>query len=429
LSTIQRILGREVLDSRGRPTVEAEVHLRGGHRGRAIAPSGASTGAAEALELRDGDPQRYDGRGAVKAVENVNRVIGPELIGMDAADAAAVDARLLELDGTPQKTRLGGNATVAVSLAVAHAAAASRDVPLWRHLQQLYREVCESLRCPAPRTPQMPLPMVNMISGGLHAGGNLDFQDFLALPVGAADYRTGLEWLVRTYYRLGELLQDAGYEGRLIGDEGGFGPRLESNRQAAEFLVRAIEAAGLVPGEQMSLALDVAATHFFDGQAYRLKATGDARLSAEQMVDQLAALVDEFPIISIEDGLAEEDWHGWSQLTRRLGDRVQIVGDDLLTTSPPRVRRAIAENAANSVLVKVNQIGTLSEALQTMALAEAAGLTRVVSARSGETEDTTIADLAVGVAAEQIKIGSIVRGERLAKYNQLLRIEEQLSRN
>ncbi len=421
MSTIEKILAREVLDSRGNPTVEAEVFAAGGAWGRAIAPSGASTGAAEAHELRDGDAERYDGRGVARAVEHVRRTIGPALLGFDAVDQRAVDARLLELDGTPRKKRLGGNALLAVSLATAHAAAASKKVPLYRHLADLARQVDPS----APE-PRVPVPMINMISGGLHAGGNLDFQDFLIMPVGAANFATGLEWSVRIYRCLGRLLAEAGFEGRLVGDEGGFGPRLPSNEQAAEFVVRAIEAAGLRPGDDVTLAIDVASTHFYDGQHYRLAATGDVRLNAEQMIEQLAALAARFPITSIEDGLAEDDWAGWQQLTARLGGTIQLVGDDLFATNPERLRRGIACGAANSVLVKVNQIGTLSETLATVALARQAGYGFVVSARSGETEDTTIADLAVATAADRIKIGSVVRSERLAKYNQLLRIAEEL---
>jgi enolase len=423
LSTIEKILAREVLDSRGNPTVETEVFAADGAWGRAIAPSGASTGAAEAHELRDGDAERYDGRGVRQAVEHVRRTIGPALLGFDAIDQQAVDARLLELDGTPQKKRLGGNALLAVSLAAAHAAAASKRIPLYRHLADLARQAD-----PTAPEPRVPVPMINMISGGLHAGGNLDFQDFLIMPIGAANFATGLEWSVRIYRRLGRLLADAGYEGRLVGDEGGFGPRLPSNEQAAEFVVRAIEAAGLRPGDDVTLAIDVASTHFYDGQHYRLAATGNARLSAEQMIDQLAALAARFSITSIEDGLAEDDWAGWQQLTARLGGTVQLVGDDLFATNPERLRRGIASGAANSVLVKVNQIGTLSETLATVAIARQAGYGFVVSARSGETEDTTIADLAVATAADRIKIGSVVRSERLAKYNQLLRIAEELER-
>ncbi len=423
MSTIEKILAREVLDSRGNPTVEAEVFAGGGAWGRAIAPSGASTGAAEAHELRDGDAERYDGRGVAQVVEHVRRTIGPALLGFDAIDQRAVDARLLELDGTPRKKRLGGNALLAVSLATAHAAAASQKVPLYRHLAELARQID-----PTAPEPRVPVPMINMISGGLHAGGNLDFQDFLIMPVGAANFATGLEWSVRIYRRLGRLLAEAGYEGHLVGDEGGFGPRLPSNEQAAEFVVRAIEAADLRPGEDVTLAIDVASTHFYDGQHYRLAATGDARLSADQMIDQLTALAARFPITSIEDGLAEDDWAGWQQLTARLGETVQLVGDDLFATNPERLRRGIACGAANSVLIKVNQIGTLSETLATVAMARQAGYGFVVSARSGETEDTTIADLAVATAADRIKIGSVVRSERLAKYNQLLRIAEELER-
>jgi enolase len=419
MDRITHVHAREVLDSRGNPTVEVEVSCAGGRSGRAIVPSGASTGKAEACELRDGESDRYDGRGVRRAVENVVRVLGPAVVGRDPRDQAAIDAILLELDGTPQKTRLGANALLGVSLAVAHAAAAVEGVPLYRHFQRWHGGGARL---------SMPLPMVNMISGGLHAGGNLDFQDFLIMPVGAADYSTGLEWIVRVYRRLGELLAQAGFEGRLVGDEGGYGPRLASNRQAAEFVVRAIEAARLRPGHDVSLAIDVASTHFYDGAHYRLAATGGALLTSDDMIDQLAALVDEFPIQSIEDGLAEEDWCGWQRLTARLGGRVRLVGDDLFATNPERVERGIDQRAANSVLIKVNQVGTLTETLRTLRLAENAGFGRVVSARSGETEDDTIADLAVGTAAGQIKIGCVVRGERLAKYNRLLRIEEDLSR-
>ncbi len=415
---IERIIAREVLDSRGNPTVEAEMHA-GGLRGRAIVPSGASTGAAEAHELRDAGAARYDGRGVLQAVANVCDVIAPAVAGFDPADQQRLDARLIELDGTPQKQRLGANALLAVSLASAHLAAQLRGVPLYRHCNDLFRQ--HDAGAPQPR---MPRPMINMISGGLHAGGNLDFQDFLVTPTGADSMAVGLEWTVRVYRRLGTLLSEAGYEGRLIGDEGGFGPRLQSNAEAASFVVRAIEAAGLRGGADVQLALDVASTHFYDGSHYRLAATGDRRLTSQEMIDELAAMVERFPIASIEDALAEEDWNGWQALTARLGERVRLVGDDLFATNPARLRRGIALAAANSVLIKVNQIGTLSETLQTIAIARASGYGYVVSARSGETEDTTIADLAVGTAAETIKIGSIVRGERLAKYNRLLRIEE-----
>jgi len=435
---IIRVRAREVLDSRGQPTVEAEIDCDDGSVGRAIVPSGASTGTAEACELRDRDPARYDGRGVLKAVANVNTTIADALAGLDPREQTVIDARLIELDGTPQKTRLGANALLAASLAAAHAAAASEQIPLYRHIGRLMdpTRACGALLsgtptgpwplAPGPFPQPFPVPMTNMISGGLHAGGNLDFQDFLIVPHGATDYSTGLEWTVRVYRRLGTLLREAGYEGFLVGDEGGYGPRLQSNRQAAEFVVRAIQAAGLRPAEDVSLAIDVAATHFFDGEFYRLAATGNDRLTSEQMIDQLEALVDDFPILSVEDGLADEDWEGWRRLTARLGGRVRLIGDDLFATNPKRLARGIQLGAGNSVLIKVNQIGTLTETLETMQMAAAAGFTRVVSARSGETEDTTIADLAAGAGAEQIKIGSIVRSERLAKYNRLLRIAEEL---
>lgn len=422
-----------MLDSRARPTVEVEAHCERGIAGTAIVPSGASTGRFEVMELRDGDPERYDGAGTLKAVDNVNRIIGPALVGVDAADQYAVDEKLLSLDPTDRKTELGGNAILGASLAALHAGARATGCWLYEHVWRLYEPVAadlpeDSLVNVVPRQPRMPTPMTNMISGGLHAGGNLDFQDVLVVPVAAPDYRTGLMWIVRVYQRLGELLTKAGYEGRLVGDEGGFGPRLKSNAEAIEFVVRAIEAARLKPGEQMAIALDVAATHFFDGEAYHLKATAGDRLTAEQMVAGLEELVSRYPIVSIEDGLAEEDWPGWQLLSARLSSRVQLVGDDLFTTNPNRVRWGIETGVANAVLVKLNQIGTVIEALRTMRIAQTAGYGRVVSARSGETEDTTIADLAVGTAAEQIKIGSVVRSERLAKYNQLLRIAERIER-
>lgn len=435
---IRRVLAREVLDSRGNPTVEVEVHCDGGKSGTAIVPAGASTGTAEACELRDDDSARYDGRGVRRAVDNVNRVLGPAIVGLEPCDQFTIDGLLLDLDGTPQKSRLGGNALLGVSLASAHAASATDGIPLYRHLARLAASLPEeahgnnpgstiTVAAPLPIVPRMPLPMVNMISGGLHAGGNLDFQDFLIQPVGAPDYPTGLEWIVRVYRRLGELLSRNGFEGRLVGDEGGYGPRLVSNREAAEYVVRSIEAARLRPGADVTIALDVASTHFYDGSHYRLAATGAARLTSDEMIDQLVALVDAFPIDSIEDGLAEEDWAGWQRLTERLGARVRLVGDDLFATNRQRVARGMELGAANAVLIKVNQIGTLTETLQTMKLAGSRDWWRVVSARSGETEDSTIADLAVGTAAEQIKIGSIVRSERLAKYNRLLRIAEDLS--
>jgi enolase len=428
---IEKIVAREILDSRGKPTLEAEVWLSSGCWARAQVPSGASTGQFEACELRDNDLQRYDGQGVLQAVAHVQQLIGPMLRGQDAQDQQAIDQQLLELDGSPNKQRLGANALLGVSLAVARVAALGRSQPLYEYFNELLlaqfaaEQETDSWRV----DPRMPVPMTNMISGGLHAGGNLDFQDVLVIPCGAANYPQGLEWIVRVYRRLGERLQRAGYEGRLVGDEGGYGPKLPSNVAAVEFVLQAIEDAGLQPGAQMSIALDVAASHFLqpDGQ-YQLRSENNACLDSDQMIDRLEQWVERFPITSIEDALAEDDWEGWSKLTRRLGDRVQLVGDDLFTTNASRVARGIEEQAANSVLVKVNQIGTVTETLETIKQARIAGFSLVVSARSGETEDDILADLAVGVAADQIKIGSIVRSERLAKYNRLLRISESLEK-
>ena len=412
---ITHVHAREVFDSRGRPTVEVEVTCAGARPGRAIVPSGASTGRHEACELRDGGP-RLDGLGVRKAVENVKTVLGPAIVGMDAADQTAVDRRLIELDGTLQKSRLGANAILGVSLATAYAAAEASERPLVEHLHRLSGAASMSL----------PLPMVNMISGGLHAGRNLDFQDFLIIPVGAASYTDALDWIITVYRRLGQVLQSKGFEGVLVGDEGGYGPKLTSNRQAVELVLEAIEKAALQPGRDVAVALDVASTHFWDGQVYRLAGEGGRTLDAGQMVDLLAEWVRQYPIVSIEDGLADDDWSGWQELTRRLGDSVQLIGDDLFVTNAERLRRGIEEGVANSVLVKVNQIGTLTETFETLRLATEHGYAPVVSARSGETEDATITDLAVATGAGQIKIGSIARSERLAKYNQLLRLEERL---
>ena len=413
---IAKLHAREVLDSRGKPTVEAEVELEGGVVGRASVPSGASTGAAEACELRDGESSRYDGLGVQRAVQNVIEAIGPALVGFDVSQQAALDQRLIEMDGTPNKSRLGANAILAVSLAAARAACAVNNRPLYRYLSEL----CSGT------SPRMPRPMVNMISGGKHAGGNLDLQDVLIIPVGIDDYPTQLEWIVRVYRRLGRLLSDAGYEGYLVGDEGGYGPRLSSNREAVEFVVRAIEAAGLRPGEDVTIALDVAASHFYRDGGYWLAAERGVKLTSSQMIDRLELWASEFPITSVEDGLAEGDWDGWRELTVRLGARVTLIGDDLFATNEKLLRRGINEGVANAVLIKLNQIGTLTETLRTMRVAREAGYGCVASARSGETEDDFFADLAVGTAADYIKIGSIARSERLAKYNRLLRIAEGL---
>jgi enolase len=411
---IKRVHAREVLDSRGNPTVEVEVHCEGGAWGRAIVPSGASTGTHEAKELRDGDPQLFGGKGVCQAVQHVNTVIAGALHGRPVGEQRAIDQLLCKLDGTPDKHHLGANAILGVSLACAHAAAAVGCVPLWRYLA----------RSGAPR---MPLPMVNMISGGLHAGGNLEFQDFLLLPIGATSYSDALRMTVNVYRALADTLGHHGFESVLVGDEGGFGPRLHSNEQAVELLIEAIGKAGYQPGKDAGIALDVASSHFYRDGAYHLR--GRPPLTSEQMVELLAGWVERYPILSIEDGLAEDDWAGWKKLTAALGNKVQLIGDDLFTTNPERLRRGISEGVGNSVLIKVNQIGTLTETLDVIELARSAGYRPVISARSGETEDTTIADLAVGTGAGQIKIGSIARSERLAKYNQLLRIEEVMGRS
>lgn len=428
LPKITAIRSREILDSRGKPTVEAELHLDGGIISRASVPSGASTGAAEAHELRDGDSNRYDGLGVKNAVTNVVEKIGPALIGLDPTDQTTIDQRLLDLDGTSQKSHLGANALLAVSLATCRAAALSKNVPLYDHIAHLFtiHNSPSSPQASSLKPPVLPCPMTNMISGGKHAGGNLDIQDVLIIPNGAPDYPTQLEWIVRVYRRLGKLLNDAGYEGYLVGDEGGYGPRLTSNREALEFVVRAIEAAGLRPGFDVSIALDIAATHFYRDGGYFLAAEGGQKLSSGQMIDRLESWVHEFPIKSIEDGLAESDWTGWQELTTRLGGAVRIVGDDLFATNETLLQRGIEENAANAILIKVNQIGTITQTLQTMLLARRHRRMCIVSARSGETEDDFLADLAVGTKAEYIKIGSIARSERLSKYNRLLRIAEQL---
>jgi enolase len=411
---ITRIHAREILDSRGKPTVEAEVHLDNGIIERASVPSGASTGTAEACELRDSDSSWYDGLGVRKAVTNIRCKIGPVLAGCDPADQQLVDQRMIELDCTPAKSGLGANAILAVSLASARAAAVAQQEPLYRYLGRL-----------AGTSPRIPLPMTNMISGGKHAGGNLDMQDVLIIPAGAKDYPTQVEWIVRVYRRLGKLLLEAGYEGYLVGDEGGYGPKLAASREAIAYVVKAVDAAGFQPGTDVTIALDVAASHFYRDGAYHLAAEQGQRLTSSQMIDRLEAWIGEFPIASIEDGLAESDWTGWKELTSRLGSRVKLVGDDLFATNAKLLQRGIGEKAANAILIKVNQIGTLSETLRTICLARQHGYACIVSARSGETEDDFLADLAVGTATDYIKIGGVARSERLAKYNRLLRIAEE----
>jgi enolase len=393
--------------------------------GRAIVPSGASTGRHEAVELRDGEDCRHGGRGVLRAVANVNGEIAEAVLGMALDDQSALDARLIALDGTPNKGRLGANAVLGVSLAVAHAAASARGEELYVHLNRLWRERL----APGERAePVLPLPMVNMISGGLHAGANLDFQDFLFLPVSARSFTEALESTVCVYHALHDILKQRGHEADLVGDEGGFGPRLRTNAQAVDYILETGLGCGLELGRDQAVGLDVAASHFHDPEtgAYHLGATGDEELDTAGMIAMLEHWVKQYPIVSIEDGLAEDDWDGWAELTSRLGRSVQLIGDDLFATQPERLRRGIAQGAANAVLIKLNQVGTLTETFEALQLARRHGYRTIISARSGETEDTTIADLAVATAAGQIKIGSVARSERLAKYNRLLRIEHHL---
>jgi enolase len=410
---IRSVAAREVLDSRGNPTVEVDVALGDGSLGRAAVPSGASTGAHEAHELRDGG-KRYRGKGVDKAVASVNRVIAPKLRGKDAGRQAEIDALLKALDGTPNKSRLGANAILGVSLAVAKAAAIASGQPLYRHLG-------------GAQAKTLPVPMFNIVNGGAHADNSVDFQEFMIMPLGARSYREGLRWAVEVFHCLRQVL----HERRLstaVGDEGGFAPQLESNQQAVELILEAIEQAGYKAGRQIAIALDVAATEFYDDGRYAFRKSDYTIKDAAGMIDFYADWCGRYPIVSIEDGVSEDDWDGWKRLTTRLGRKIQLVGDDLFVTNPERLQRGIDSGVANSILVKVNQIGTLSETLETIALARRAGYTTVISHRSGETEDTTIADLAVAVNAGQIKTGSLCRSERTAKYNQLLRIEEELGK-
>ncbi len=428
MPTLSQLKAREVLDSRGRPTVEVEATASTGAVGRAIVPSGASTGRHEALELRDTDDRRHGGRGVLRAVRNVHDAIAPELVGKDLDDQPALDAAMVALDGTTNKSRLGANAVLGVSLACAHAAAAARGEELYVHLNRLWRQHLGP-SADGDAGPLLPMPMVNMISGGLHAGGNLDFQDFLVIPVGATTYSQALEMSALIYRAVGAVLKGKGeVTAHLVGDEGGYGPRLRTNAQAVEHILEAVFACGLEPHRDVAIALDVAASGLFDPAdgAYHLTATGDDVLDACGMADLLEHWVKLYPIVSIEDGLAEDDWEGWSALTARLGGSVQLIGDDLFATQPGRLRRGIECKSANAVLIKLNQVGTLSETFETIHLARRHGYRTIVSARSGETEDTTIADLAVATGSGQIKIGSVARSERLAKYNRLLRIEQHL---
>jgi len=411
MATISHITGFEILDSRGNPTVAARVVLADGAQGFAAAPSGASTGSREALELRDGDPKRYLGKGATKAVANVNGEIASALVGRDAQDQAALDRRMIELDGTPSKSRLGANAILAVSLAAAKAAAQSAGMPLYR-------------RIGGSRSPRMPVPMMNIVNGGAHADNSVDLQEFMILPVGAPSFSEALRWGVEVFHTLKGVLKGRGLS-TAVGDEGGFAPDLPSNEAALEVIVQSIEKAGYRPGRDIWLGLDAASSEFYKDGRYELAAEGK-RLSSAEFVDYLAAWADRYPIVTIEDGMAENDWEGWKLLTRRLGQRVQLVGDDLFVTNTEILAQGIADGIANAILIKLNQIGTLTETLAAIAMADGAGYASVISHRSGETEDTTIADLAVCTAATQIKTGSLCRSDRVAKYNRLLLIEQEL---
>lgn len=411
MSAIVDVVAREILDSRGFPTVEADVLLESGVMGRAAVPSGASTGEREAVELRDGDSGRFGGKGVLRAVENVNTEICEAIIGLDASEQSFIDQTLIDLDDTENKSRLGANAILAVSLAVAKAAAEESGLPLYRYIGGAGRMA-------------LPVPMMNVINGGAHANNSLDLQEFMLVPLGVESFRDALRCGAEVFQALKRILNERGMP-TTVGDEGGFAPNLESNEAALSLIMEAIEAAGYEPGKQVAIALDCAASEFFEAGAYRL-ASEDKSLDSEQFAEYLAALVDRYPIISIEDGMAEGDWDGWKLLTERLDGRVQLVGDDVFCTNTKIIREGIRRGIANSVLIKINQIGTLTETLEAIEMAKTAGYTAVVSHRSGETEDTTIADIAVATNALQIKTGSLSRSDRLAKYNQLLRIEEDL---
>jgi enolase len=412
MAPITGVYAREILDSRGNPTVEVEVQLESGAWGRAAVPSGASTGKREAVELRDADNQRYRGKGVQQAVRNVEETIAPEIEGMEATEQAAVDQALLELDGTPNKSGLGANAILAVSLAVARAAADEVGLPLYAYLGGVGGRL-------------LPVPLMNVLNGGAHADNGIDFQEFMLVPAGAENFPTALRMGVEVFHTLKDILKDKGLSTG-VGDEGGFAPALASNTAALDLFMQAIERAGYRPGEDVLLALDVAASEFAEaGGRYRLRRENAIRTS-EEMIETYESLVRRYPIVSIEDGLGEDDWAGWGAMTKRLGGRVQLVGDDLFVTNPAVIQEGIRNGIANAVLVKVNQVGTLTETLQAVELAKRAGYGTIISHRSGETEDTFVADLAVAVNAGQIKTGSVSRGERTAKYNQLLRIEEEL---
>lgn len=411
MSSIVDVIAREILDSRGNPTIEADVLLESGIIGRAAVPSGASTGSKEAIELRDGDKERYLGKGVLKAVENVNTEICEAIIGLDAEEQTFIDQTLIDLDGTENKARLGANAILAVSLAVAKAAAEESGLPLYRYLGGA-----------GPK--RLPVPMINIINGGAHASNSSDIQEFMIIPVGSASFREALRCGAEVFHNLKKILDKRGLA-TTVGDEGGFAPRLSSNEEALQFIMEAIETAGYLPGSDVAIGLDCASNEFYKDGKYVL-AADNLELSAGQFVDYLATWADKYPILSIEDGMAENDWEGWGMLTERLGKSIQLVGDDLFVTNTKILREGIQKRVANSILIKVNQIGTLTETFAAIEMAKHAGYTTVISHRSGETEDTTIADIAVATNAMQIKTGSISRSERIAKYNQLLRIEEEL---
>jgi enolase len=411
MSAIVDIIGREIIDSRGNPTVECDVLLESGVMGRAAVPSGASTGSREAIELRDGDKSRYLGKGVLKAVEHINTEIAEAVLGLDASEQAFLDKTLIDLDGTENKARLGANAMLAVSMAVARAAAEEAGIPLYRYFGGM-------------GAVQLPVPMMNVINGGAHANNNLDIQEFMILPVGAPSFREALRYGAEVFHALKKILHDKGIS-TAVGDEGGFAPSVASHEEAIQLILQAIEAAGYTAGEQIMLGLDCAASEFYKDGKYHLEGEG-LSLTAEQWTDMLATWVDKYPIISIEDGMHEGDWAGWKHLHNRLGKNVQLVGDDLFVTNTKILKRGIDEGVANSILIKINQIGTLTETFAAIEMAKRAGYTAVISHRSGETEDSTIADIAVGLNAGQIKTGSMSRSDRIAKYNQLLRIEEDL---
>ncbi|HPJ94148.1 MAG TPA: phosphopyruvate hydratase [Deltaproteobacteria bacterium] len=412
MSEIIDVVAREILDSRGNPTVEVDIFLATGDMGRASVPSGASTGQHEAVELRDGDAKRYKGKGTLKAVENVNKKIAPRLVGMDVLDQVGIDQLLLEIDDTPNKEKIGANATTGVSVAAARAASVFMGLPLFRYLGGAFAR-------------ELPVPQMNIINGGKHADNNVDLQEFMVTPIGAPNFREALRYAAETFHSLRQILIDNNYATG-VGDEGGFAPNLKSNTEPFELIVQAIEKAGYKPGEDVAIAIDAAASSFYKDGKYVLASEKDPERTAEEMIDFYEDLIAKFPIVSIEDGLDENDWDGWKLMMQRLGSKIQIVGDDLFVTNARFLERGILENAANSVLIKVNQIGTLTETMQTVEMARRAGFTTVFSHRSGETEDSWLADVAVGYSGGQLKTGSTSRGERLSKYNQLMRIEEEL---